>query len=522
MRKKSLLSTAINAVMKPFQKPNASDLSEAQAHHSLTGVRKPFADESAVAGLTPSKLAQILRNANQGNAHDYFILAEEMEEREPQYQSVLSTRKLAQRPLRPIVEAASDDAKDKEIAAAVLEDIIKPAIFADLKVGLLDSLAKGYSVMEVFWDTSGERWKPNKYKHCPPQWFKPDKETGETLRLIEDGNEDGVELKPNKYVIHEPKLKMGLSLRGGLARLVAWVFMYKNYSVKDWASFIETYAQPLRIGRYGKAATEKDINELYRAVANIGTDCAAVLPEAMRIEFEQAANAASNGDLYLKNIQYLDGLISKAVLGQTMTTDNGSSNSQAQVHNQVREDIRDADAEDLARTIREQVIAPYVYFNYGPDARVPEFRLVVINPEDLKAFSDALIPFIDRGLKVKTTQVLEKFDLEIADKNDEILLPISATSIPLAQNRFMRAVNSTEPTNGIIDEMLGGLESDWQEITAPMILPILGIAMKCNSFEEFKDELAKISQELDASKLANALALNCFKSRGLGDASDEI
>lgn len=513
----------MNAVLAPFKKPPAKDLSEAQAWASLTGVRKPFADESVIAGLTPSKLATTLRNANQGDAHQYFILAEEMEEREPHYGSVLRTRKLVLRSMRPIIEAASDDPKDKEIAAAIERDIIKPSSFSDLLKALPDAIAKGYSVVEVFWDTTSLPWKPIKYEWCPPQWFAPDKATGKSLRLKEDGNQDGVELKPNKYIIHEPQLKMGMSLRGGIARLVAWAFLYKNYNLKDWASFIETYAQPIRIGRYGKSATADDIDVLYRAVANIGTDCAAVLPESMRIEFEQAMNASQNGDLYQKNLEYLDALVSKAVLGQTMTTDNGSSNSQAQVHDKVREDIRDSDAEDLARTIREQLFAPYVRFNYGPDAAVPEFRLVAIKPEDLKAFTDAIIPLIDRGLKVKVSQIYEKFDLDQPEKDDEVLLPINAVSVPIAPiatNRFQVATNSTMDDQTLVDELINGLDDKWEEIMSPLILPILAIAEKASSPDEFKSKLAEFVANMDQSKFIEELATNTFKARGIGDASD--
>ena len=71
--------------------------------------------------LTPARLARILKESGDpgGDFRDYLTLAEEMEEREPQYRMALAQRKLAIRNLSPVVEAASKSKRDKDIAAGV-------------------------------------------------------------------------------------------------------------------------------------------------------------------------------------------------------------------------------------------------------------------------------------------------------------------------------------------------------------------------------------------------------------------
>ena len=64
--------------------------------------------------------------------------------------------------------------------------------------------------------------------------------------------------------------------------------------------------------------------------------------------------------------EWLDRQTSKAVLGQTMTTDDGSSQAQATVHNEVRHDILKSDARQLANTLNRDLIQPYVDLNFGP------------------------------------------------------------------------------------------------------------------------------------------------------------
>ncbi|MDQ9547252.1 phage portal protein family protein, partial [Serratia marcescens] len=73
---------------------------------------------------------------------DYFILAEEMEERDLHYSSVLRTRKLTVASIEPTVEAASDDTHDIELADAVRVMIERPQI-PELMFDLLDGLGKG-------------------------------------------------------------------------------------------------------------------------------------------------------------------------------------------------------------------------------------------------------------------------------------------------------------------------------------------------------------------------------------------
>ena len=75
---------------------------------TLTGVRQVSRHESMAIGLTPRRLAAILRMAAEGDYQhdDYLTLAEEMEERDPHYAAVLGVRKRAVSGLDPAVESA--------------------------------------------------------------------------------------------------------------------------------------------------------------------------------------------------------------------------------------------------------------------------------------------------------------------------------------------------------------------------------------------------------------------------------
>jgi phage gp29-like protein len=44
--------------------------------------------------------------------------------------------------------------------------------------------------------------------------------------------------------MHYPRLKSGLPLRNGLARLVAVMYMLKSFTVRDWWAFAEKFGIP--------------------------------------------------------------------------------------------------------------------------------------------------------------------------------------------------------------------------------------------------------------------------------------
>ena len=241
----------------------ARKLAQEQATASLTSVRQGWDHSSVAPALDPRNLATLLQSARQGEARDYLTLAEEMEERDLYYRSTLGNRKLAVQGIEPTVLPAAEDSASMEIADSVRRNIVDRPQFVAMIFDALDAIAKGYSAIEVMWDTTRAKWRPAEYHWRDPKWFRYDRNTGRQLRLIDDANPvDGVELELHKWIIHEPQLKSGLPIRGGLALPVAYYHLVKTFDVASWAAFVEVFGYPLRVGKYSKNATEEDIKVL--------------------------------------------------------------------------------------------------------------------------------------------------------------------------------------------------------------------------------------------------------------------
>ena len=501
-------------------------LSEHVSQAYTTGVRNPR-PASVASTLTPSRLAGLLRSVIDGNdPEQYMILAEEMEERDLHYAAQLRTRKLVVAAIQPTVEAASEEETDTLMADRVREILHQDAM-PELFFDLLDGLGKGISVTEILWNTHQTPWTPRAYKWVDPRYLRPDQETLQRILLISDDAPMGKPLEPYKFIVHTPRSKSGSVWRNGLARLVAVMYMLKSYTLRDWWSFAEVFGIPIRVGKYGPNATKDDIAPLVNAISKIASDAGAAIPDSMKLELIESG-ASKGGDTLFENMaRWCDEQISKAVLGQTMTSDNGSSRSQAEVHDGVRIDIAKWDARQLEATINDQLIKPYINLNWGEQASYPRVRIKIDEPEDLKMLVESITPLIDRGMKVSAQQMLEKFGLKAPDEDDELLSPEGSltpvypnSDTSVAMNRL--AMNRTQPQlDADIDVMLDDTLNEWEEVGGHDFMePILNLAQSVNSFEDFQKQLPALQAQLGSDVFVEQLAKLTFAARSLGDAYD--
>ena len=259
-----------------------------------------------VSGLTPERLAAILDKVRYGDIPaEYLEIAGELEERDAHYRSVLSTRKHAVEGLELYVQAGNDDKAALEIADAVNEDIINHADCMDLIKNALDALGKGFSVNEIIWDTSGSRWKPETFMFRDPRWFAYDKESG-ILSLRDVYGLELHPLEPYKFIVHDPNLLSGKQITSGLSFTALFYWLVKTYDVTSWAAFADRFGYPVRLGKYGRKATKEDIATLKRAVAAIGSDVGAVIPDAMAIDIIESKTTAGNSEVYEKIAEWAD------------------------------------------------------------------------------------------------------------------------------------------------------------------------------------------------------------------------
>lgn len=512
---------------------------------TASGRRRVY-EEQVAARLRPERLGQVMRDAARGETRAYLTLAEEMEERYLHYASQLQTRRLALDGIEPSVEVP--DGVPAAIGDFVHELVEDPA-FGIGVAALADGISKGYSVVEQLWEMERKRLRPVNYVWRDPRFFRLDRLTLSDLRLEVDGSAEGEPLPAAKFIRHVPRIRTGIPSRTGLARPAAWAFMVQQFSLQDWAAFAEKYGVPFLLGTYPRDASEAVKREFLRGLAQMANDGAGIMPDGAKVEafkVDGAQGEAVFGGL----LAYVDRQVSKLVVGQTMTADSGSSMAQAKIHNEVRLDILRSDAKQTAITVNRDVIEMAVALNFGPQERYPKVIWPVAEPEDVTAIADGVAKLVPLGLKVSQRELRSKFGLSEPEADEDILAPAAAPA-PAAspapdappapvpgrkaarlsahvtgcrcggclRTALLAAEPATEPDGvDVTDQLLEEMLADWQDITDPILQPLLAAVTHATSLDEVLVMLR--ANGPDASKLAERLAIATMGARAIGDAVD--
>jgi phage gp29-like protein len=336
------------------------------------------------------------------------------------------------------------------------------------------------------------------------------------MLLDEQNVAEGIDLAPFKFICHLPHLKTGIPIRGGIARVAAWAWMCKNYTVKDWLAFAEVFGMPLRVGKYQPGASKEDIAILKAAVANLGSDAAAVIPESMLIEFVESAKVTGGHELFNKLADWLDAQVSRGILGQTATTQGtagklGNEDAQAE----VREDIRDDDAAQLSETINRDLVRPFIDLNWGPQQQYPELVIKAVEPEDTQLLVTALEKLVPLGLKVEQSVVRDKLGLPDPEEDAECLGAPPPAEEPAAvepadehpaQPEPVEAAQNSRQSDSLESALLQWVKAESAGPAASLITRAEALLEQAESLEQFREQLIDLLAESHPEQLGEIMA----------------
>ena len=349
------------------------------------------------AGLTPSRLTAILQEADDGSLSAPMQLFEEMEEKDAHLFAVANTRRLALTGLDWQVISAADvrEGTDRglaeETAAYCREVLFSLEAFDEVLQHLALAVGRNISIAEIVWEVVEGELRP--VDVVPIDFTRIVFDELDRPRILtEDNDQEGMELLPHKFIVHTPHSVSGHPQRGGLLRVTAMVYLAKNLALKDWMIFAEVFGMPIRIARYEPRATPEEKRELLHMLESLGSNAAAIFSRAVELQVIETKRGASDPP-FRGLIEFLNREISKAWLGQTLTTDIAGlsgSVSASRVHETVRQDIVADDIRKEGRTIRRDVLEPLTRFRFGPDAPVPFFRRKIKQTRDVTELAGML------------------------------------------------------------------------------------------------------------------------------------
>jgi len=387
--------------------------------------------------LTPGGLTAILNSLDAGDVTEAMAFFDEMEEKDLHLGAVMQTRSLAavarERDVAPAAGGGAMDARIADFVRAVFESL--PRKNATM-MALMSAVSHGFSIAEMIWDTQGGEAVVKEIIPRPQKYFMFT-DFNDPLRILDfpkyrdPKDPAGVDLPREKFVFHHNGRGPGEFLRSGLYRGVAWYYLFTNYTIKDWLSFIDIYGIPLRLGKYGPTADERARQVLKDAVVNLGSDAAAVISDDTTVEFIQSAISGSHS-LFMDTVEFFNRLKSKRVLGQTLTTESGhaggGSHALGKVHEQVRQDIVAYDCKALDETLSHDFIRPLVDYNFGPQSRYPRIVTRLAHPGETDEKLAQLKAVLDMGAKAPARLVTEITGVPILGDPEAPLIPLAHTA----------------------------------------------------------------------------------------------
>ena len=407
-----------------------------------------------------------------------------------------------------LVEPGGETPADEEAADFIRDQLNR--IRWDEKVQKMASgLFYGYSVAEAMWAVEGGKVVLDKLKVRKAKRFR-----------FNDANEL-VLLRPGKQPEVMPDRKFWVFSCGadnddepygrGLAHWLYWPVWFKRNDIKFWLILIDKLGIPTAKGTFPKGATKEEQDKLLAALAGIQSEAAFVMPEGMIAELMEAARAGSVGqeELYDR----MNAAISKVVLSQTMTTDDGSSMSQSQVHMDVRQDVTESDADLIDDSFTSKVVRWLCEWNF-PNAAIPRVERNFEESEDANTTAERDQKLWDMGARPTQEYAESQYPGWKFPETAETMGQDKPTETVPGKPQLV-AFAEPDQVDQLVTEILAA--DDWPAVMQAVIGPIEDLMNDCSSFEEFTGRCAEALAKMDAKTLAERMARALFAARIAGN-----
>ncbi|MEN6372311.1 MAG: DUF935 family protein [Armatimonadota bacterium] len=303
------------------------------------------------------------------------------------------------------VRPASDRPKDIKIADFVrfcLSDMRGSII--DVLYNVLDAVAKGFSIAEINYKLIEKG--PYKgmigldsIKSKDPAGISFESDEFLNLISLRQNSSIDVELPPEKFLVYTYMSRYESPYGTSDLRTAYRHWWSKDVILRFYNIFLEKFGSPTVLGAYTRGTPKSQQDDLLKVLDRIQQETAIVLPEDIKVELLEAQRSGESG--YLQAIEYHDRQIAKAILGQTLTTDEGmrfGSFALAKVHLDVLRMVLEKVKRDLEESVMtEQLIRRLVDYNFRTDF-YPEFSLGTLRERDLDLLASVVTKLVSGGV----------------------------------------------------------------------------------------------------------------------------
>lgn len=294
----------------------------------------------------------------------------------------------------------------------------------------------------------------------------------------------------------------------------------KRNGLRFWALFLERFSGPTPTAEVPAGATDAERQKVLEMLDAFMMGGRIVYSRGISLNLQQAVRD-SGGD-YLKFCDRMDAAIAKIVLTQTMTTEDGSSLAQGEVHERMGNVVAKSDADLLCESFTRGPATWLTEWNF-PGARTPVVYRDFSEAEDVAAIATRDETLSRIGYLPTPERVLEVYG-----EGYERTAPVAAAPAPLLAGPLPAAAQPAplalaEPrvlvdTSAAVEQLIGA--DGWRRLLGPQVAEIEAVLADCRTLEQARARLTELS-EREPTRLAEGLARVMFAARVAGNAVEE-
>ena len=400
---------------------------------------------------------------------------------------------------------------EKDETTEKLEKLLKKLDIYKLINDILEATLFGFQPIEIIWGKVDNLILPIELKAKPPEWFCFDDDNQLKFRTKE--HYYGEELPPKKFLCPQSNPSYENPYGERTLSRVFWPVTFKKGGLKFWVIFTEKYGIPNLVGKHPRGASKEETDKLADLLEDMVQDAVAVIPDDSSVEIQEA-NKSSSAEIFEKLIDKMNAEISKAILGQTLTTEIGANGSYAasNTHFAVRQDIIDSDRKLVEKTINQ--LLQWIYEINFTNQDAPVFEMYQEEDVDLTlAQRDKIIS--ECGVKFTKEYFIKAFGYDAEDF--EIIENAPSDS------QFSQFKEEPEIEGQVqIDELFKFLSETELSIQAQKMLnPLISLLENCESFEEAKELLTDKNLKSNQFEQSIQKAIFLCELQGRGDGLDD-
>lgn len=404
------------------------------------------------------------------------------------------------------VDAGGEDPADEE-AAEFMRELLDHLAWDKITEKMLYGVFYGYSVAECIWTIKDNRvWCEDvKVRNRRRFGFDIDGQP----RLITFDDPQGEVLPERKFWTFSCGADNDDEPYGlGLGYWLYWPTFFKRNNQKFWLIYNDKFGMPTAKGTYPPNATTEEKSRLLEALRAIHTDSGIAIPEGMVVELLEAARSGTAD--YASLHDKMNAAIDKIIVTQTMSSNDGSSLAQAEVHERKGESVAESDADLIDSSWSRGPGAWLTAWNF-PKAKPPIVSRVFDEEEDLNTTSERDERLTRMGFEPSEEYIREKYGDGWVKKKPQNPPPglgdrerIDVRTLGEDNPEFAEPEDNTPPEKIAtkLEDVLGAifdglLDRVREEITAGVESGL--------SFAEIQDRLLEVYSELEIDPIAGQM-----------------